>query len=255
MTMLSRVLFPVLFFVLTPTVAQDPSCSPGGNFDLSTWNLQLPTGPSSGGIDTIRASSLQGCAGFSSPQYFFTDPFTSAMVLRAPGNPDLTGCATTSGSGHCRTELREVQPGSGTNAAWDPAEGVNRLSVSMAVVKTDDGTYGTAIGQVFASVESKPLAEMYYGRDGRIVVGVKPNAQDGQIIFEVGNVPVGTNFDYEMGYSYGLLSVTINNNKTELDTFEWESPLCYFKAGNYNQAKTEVSSEVHISAIEVIHSS
>lgn len=235
--------------------AQDPSCSPGGNFDLSIWNLQLPTGPSSGGVDTIRASALQGCAGFSSAEYFFTDPSTSAMVLRAPGNPVLTGCATTSGSQHCRTELREVQSGSGSNAAWDPASGTNRLSVSMVVVEADDGTHGTAIGQVFASEASKPLAEMYYRRDGRIVVGVKPNAQDGQIIFEVGNVPIGTAFDYEMEYSHGVLSVTIDGNKTELDTFEWESPLCYFKAGNYNQAKTEANSEVHITAIEVLHSS
>lgn len=241
--------------LVTLTSAQDPSCSPGGNFDLSVWNLQLPTGPSSGGVDTIRASDLKGCGGYSSDEYFFTDPSTSAIVLRAPGNPDLTGCATTSGSKHCRTELREVQSGSGSNAAWDPSSSTNRLSVSMTVVEADDGTHGTAIGQVFASEESKPLAEMYYRQDGRIVVGVKPNAQDGQIISEVGNVPVGTEFDYEMEYSYGTLSVTIDGDRTELDTFEWDSPLSYFKAGNYNQAKSEASSEVHITAIEVVHSS
>lgn len=173
--------------------------------------------------------------------------------MRAPGNPDITGCATTSGSKHCRTEFREVNPGSGSNAAWSPW-GTNRLSVSMTVVEADDGTHGTAIGQIFASEASKPLAEMYFGRDGDIVVGVKPNANDGQIISEVGNVSVGTSFDYEMEFSENVLSVTINGERTELDTFEWDAPDCYFKAGNYNQAKSEAGSEVHITAIEVLHS-
>lgn len=231
--------------------APNPSCAPGGNFDLSHWNLQLPTG-SDGSIDMIKSKDLQGCQGYSGPT-FFTDKSTGQIVLTAPGNPDITGCATTSGSSHCRTELREVNKSNGQNAAWSP-KGTNVLKVTMTVVKADDGSHGTAIGQVFAAEASKPLAEMYYSRKGEIVVGVKPNANGGQKITKLGTVPVGTQFNYEMAYSKDVLSITINGKKTQLSTFEWQSPNCYFKSGNYNQGNSGDSSEVHIAAISVTHS-
>ena len=233
--------------VATLALSQDTSCAPGGNFDLGVWNLQLPFG----GPDIIKSEQLQGCDGYTG-ETFFTDASTGNMVLLAPGNPDLTGCATTSGSTHCRTELREVEPGSGANAAWPPT-GSNVLRVSMVVVAADDGTHGTAIGQVFASAASKPLAEMYYSQQGEITVGVKPDASGGQIDTVVGSVPVGTEFEYEMSYSDAVLSVTINGQQTVLDTYEWDMPDCYFKAGNYNQGDSADSSEVHITGISVIH--
>lgn len=242
--------FSAILFILKAVglaLAQDPSCAPGGNFDLSVWNLQLPFGRP----DIIKSKDLQGCDGYTG-ETFFSDPSTGKMVLLAPGNPDLTNCATTSGSSHCRTELREVQPGSGANAAWPPT-GANVLRVTMTVVTADDGTHGTAIGQVFASAASKPLAEMYYSQQGKIIVGVKPNPTGDQIDTEVGNVPVGTEFDYEMSYSNDVLSVTINGQQTILDTYEWESPDCYFKAGNYNQGKSADSSEVHITSVSISH--
>ena len=40
-----------------------PSCAPGGNFDLSKWNLQLPIGKA-GSPTTISSSQLQGCDGW-----------------------------------------------------------------------------------------------------------------------------------------------------------------------------------------------
>lgn len=246
----SQISFAILLVLnaAASALAQDPSCAPGGNFDLSVWNLQLPFGRP----DIIKSRDLQGCDGYAG-ETFFSDPSTGNIVLLAPGNPDLTSCATTSGSTHCRTELREVTPGSGANAAWSPA-GTNVLRVSMIVVTADDGTHGTAIGQVFASAASKPLAEMYYSQQGLIVVGVKPNPTGDQIDTEVGNVPVGTEFNYEMSYSNDVLSVTINGQETILDTYEWNSPKCYFKAGNYNQGKSADSSEVQIISVSVTHS-
>ncbi|KAI1185475.1 polysaccharide lyase family 7 protein [Nemania serpens] len=243
----------LLHLLLLPLVyaAQDPSCSPGGNFDLAPWNLQLPTG-SAGSVDTILARDLKGCDGYEGPT-FYTDPTTAAIVLLAPGNPSETGCATTSGSAHCRTELREVNPSSGSNAAWSPA-GTNVLRVSMKVVAADDGSHGTAIGQVFASAASKPIAEMYYSQAGKIVVGVKPNPDGDQIVTQVGTVPVGTTFNYVIEYSKNVLSITINGKKTQLSTYDWGSPASYFKAGNYNQAKSATTSEVHISALTITHS-
>ncbi|OAQ67844.1 polysaccharide lyase family 7 [Pochonia chlamydosporia 170] len=230
--------------------APNPSCAPGGNFDLSVWSLQLPTG-SEGSVDTIKSQELQGCDGFTGPTFFSDNP-TGQIVLTAPGNPELTGCATTSGSSHCRTELREVNK-DGQNAAWPPT-GTNVLTVTMTVVKSDDGSHGTAIGQVFAAEASKPLAEMYYSREGEIVVGVKSSPDGGQKITKLGSVPIGTEFTYEMSYSNDVLSISINGEKTQLDTFEWQSPNCYFKSGNYNQGKSADESEVRIAAISINHS-
>ncbi|KAJ2974218.1 hypothetical protein NQ176_g6175 [Zarea fungicola] len=124
----------------------------------------------------------------------------------------------------------------------------------MKVVTSDDGTHGTAIGQVFASEASKPLAEMYYSPAGDIVVGVKPDADSNQVVTKLGNVPIGTQFTYELNYSNDQLSISINGNTTPLSTFSWDSPACYFKSGNYNQGESAASSEVHIYAINVVHS-
>lgn len=240
-------------FLLPASLAAclNASCAPGGNFDLRYWSLQLPTGDA-GKAGTIKSTKLQGCQGYQDAN-FFTDGSTGQLAMLAPGNPQLTQCATTSGSDHCRTELREVDKDSGANAAWDPAIKTNTLSVTMTVVSADDGTHGTAIGQIFASDAGKPLAEMFYGRDGKIVVGVKPDAAGNQIITQVGQVPVGTQFNYVLSYSADRLSVSINGAETELSTYSWESPLCYFKSGNYNQGKSEGGSEVHIAAIKVSH--
>lgn len=234
-----------------PALAANADCAPGGNFDLSYWNLQLPTGQD-GSIDMIRSQQLQGCNGYTGPT-FFTDKSTGQIVMTAPGNPDITGCATTSGSSHCRTELREVQQGTGQNAAWSPA-GTNTLDVTMTVITADDGNHGTAIGQVFASAASKPLAEMYYSQQGNIVVGVKRSPDDNQVITKLGSVQVGQQFDYRLSYSNNVLSISINGKSTTLDTFEWQSPDCYFKTGNYNQGQSGDSSEVHIARISVNHS-
>lgn len=237
--------------VAVPAALADPNCAPGGNFDLSFWSLQLPTGPA-GTLTTIKSADLQGCSGYQDSN-FSTDKSSGAIVLIAPGNPDLTHCTTSSGSTHCRTELREVDSQTGKNAAWSP-KGTNSLTVSMTVKAADDGSHGTAIGQVFASDAGKPLAEMYYSRQGEIVVGVKPDADSGQIVTKVGDVALGTKFEYKLEYSRDVLTVTINGKATNLDTGSWDSPSCYFKTGNYNQGKSADSSKVVIAAIKVSHS-
>ncbi|KAK5988221.1 hypothetical protein PT974_12361 [Cladobotryum mycophilum] len=239
------------FMPIASVMALNPGCTPGGNFDLGYWNLQLPTG-SEGSVDIIKSKALQGCNGYSGPT-FFTDQTSGELVLTAPGNPDITGCATTSGSVHCRTELREVKKSNGQNAAWSPS-GTNTLQVTVKVVKSDDGTHGTAIGQVFASEASKPLLEMYYSQKGEIVAGIKPDADSNQIVTKLGTVPVGTQFTYQLSYSNNKLSATINGKTTNLSTYDWDSPDCYFKTGNYNQAKSGASTEVRIYAINVTHS-
>lgn len=62
--------------------AQDPNCAPGGNFDLSKFNLQLPVGTSSNPNSprTISSGDLQGCGGWSDRSYFFTSSSGSLIM-------------------------------------------------------------------------------------------------------------------------------------------------------------------------------
>jgi Alginate lyase len=234
-----------------PVVALNPSCAPGGNFDLSIWSLQLPTG-SSGHPDTISSGDLEGCSGYqdSGHNYFFTESSDGALVMKVPGSPSSSGCVTTANSLHCRTELRESNPSS-----WDPNSGTNRLTVSLAVPQPDDSKYGTVIGQIHIddSVSTKPVCELYYNSDGDLTMGVEQTRSGGNEVFTVvGNVAVGSTFSYEIAYEKNALSVAINGGKAHtLSTYQLDAPPSYFKAGNYNQG--ESVSDVHFFSITVEH--
>jgi hypothetical protein len=129
-----------LLTLFASVTALDPNCHPGGNFDLTKWNLQLPIG-STGSPSTISAGQLQSCSGYSS-SYFYTDG-SGDLVMTVPGSPSSSGCVTTPNSQHCRTELREISPSS-----WSPLQGLNRLKVDLTVTQPDNSQRGTVIGQI-----------------------------------------------------------------------------------------------------------
>ena len=247
--MLTHLLLPVFF----PAAIQalNPSCAPGDNFDLSIWDLQLPT-RSTGHPTTISNTALEGCSGYQDPghHYFFTESGDGALVMKVPGSPSSSGCVTTPNSLHCRTELRETSPSS-----WDPNAATNRLMATLAVEVPDDSTYGTVVGQVHIddSVSTKPVCELYYNSAGTLTMGVEQTRSGGDEIFTVvGSVPVGTVFSYEIIYESNVLSVSINGGSAQvLSTYSLDAPASYFKAGNYNQGN--VASDVHFFAISVEH--
>ncbi|KAF2198306.1 alginate lyase 2 [Delitschia confertaspora ATCC 74209] len=234
----------------TTTTSLDPNCAPGGNFDLSLWKLQLPTGKQ-GSIDSISSSSLTSCDGYQSSKYFFTSPDDGALVMKVAGSPDSSGCVATSGSKHCRTELRESSPSS-----WDAEADMNRLKVELEVVKPDDGRYGTVIGQIHADgeVSNKPVCELFYGQDGKITMGVEQVPGESSLKYTgIGSVTVGERFGYEIRFEKGKLQVSINDGGFKmLSTGELGAPRGYFKVGNYNQG--DEKSEVRFYKIEVEHS-
>ncbi|KAL1963013.1 hypothetical protein VTN77DRAFT_8761 [Rasamsonia byssochlamydoides] len=238
----------------TLSSALNPSCAPGGNFDMSYWELQLPIG-STGDPTTIPSSELQGCDGYQNYSYFFTESGDGALVMKVPGSPSSSGCVTTPNSQHCRTELREMDPSTGAAASWDPNAATNRLQVTLAVEQPDNSQYGTVIGQVHIddSVSSKPVCELYYNSNGDLTMGVEQTRSGGDEVFtQVGNVPVGTQFTYEIRYESNVLSVSINGGaQQELSTYSLDAPPSYFKAGNYNQGSS--ASDVHFFAITVQH--
>ncbi|TAQ83450.1 hypothetical protein B7494_g8225 [Chlorociboria aeruginascens] len=231
--------------------ALNPSCAPGGNLNLLPFNLQLPIG-SAGDPTTITAAKLKGCAGYQDPgkDYFYTDPTDGSVVMKVPGSPSSTGCVTTTNSQHCRTEFREDSPSS-----WDPNAAVNRMNASLMVVTADDSSRGTVIGQIHmdASASTKPVVEIYINKSGVISAGVESTRKGGDEVFKtLDTVPLNQRFSYEVRYEGSVLSIGINGgtlktlNATGLDT-----PLSYFKAGNYNQG--ESPSEVHFFDLQITH--
>jgi len=81
--------------------AADPKVAPGGNFDLSVWQLQEPVG-SPGSPTTISSARLQGANGYQDA-YFYTDTRDGAMTFWAPEKG-----VTTPNSHYARSELREL---------------------------------------------------------------------------------------------------------------------------------------------------
>ncbi|PFH57328.1 hypothetical protein XA68_15214 [Ophiocordyceps unilateralis] len=221
--------------------ALDGSCAPGGNFDMSNWNLQLPIGHPD--IVVVKSKQLLGCQGYSDSEYFFTNETSGAMVFHTPGNPELTGCSRSHGSRHCRTELRQVDRRNGGNLEWD-SKGRNVLEVTMAVMEADDGTYGTAIGQVFAF--HRPLAALYCSRKGVITMDIKPRPGKPKQMVAVGKLPLGTAFTFRLSYSNNVLSTALNGENVPFSFPPWPAQNCTFKLGNYNQGKSGDASTVNV---------
>ncbi|KAF9733358.1 hypothetical protein PMIN04_003176 [Paraphaeosphaeria minitans] len=226
----------------------NPSCAPGGNFDLSKFNLQLPTG-SAFHPDQITGSKLAGCSGYKS-NVFHTNKSDGALVMKVCGSSDTCGCVTTKNSKHCRTELREKDPNS-----WSPKAAVNRLRASLKVVKADDSARGTVVGQIHVddAVSKKPVCELFVNAKGEVTMGVEQIPDESSLKYtKVGKVTIGRKFEYEIRYEGGKLSVGIDGGEMKvLGTGGLKSPKSYFKAGNYNQGNS--ASEVHFYSIGVQH--
>jgi len=227
--------------------ALNPNCAPGGNFDLSPWSLQLPTG-STDDPSSIPSSQLEGCSGYEDYSTFFTESGDGALVMKVCGSSSSCGCVTTAHSEHCRTELKE-------NNNWSPSASTNRLSVTLAVETPDNSNYGTVIGQIHIeeSVSTKPVCELYYNSNGDIHMGVEQTRSGGDEKFTyIDNISVGTKFSYEIIYENDALSVSINGaSPHSLSTYSLDSPESYFKAGNYNQGSS--ASDVHFFSIQITH--
>lgn len=192
---------------------------PGSNFNLAPFTLQLPTG-SSGKVDTVSGASLS--AGYTNQYYFYTDSSDGSMVMMDP-----TQGWTTSGSLHSRTELRE-------NAIWSTA-GTNKLNATVAVTQVPDHT---TIGQIFQGTgPSKPLCELQFTSAGVVKLLLESTNQGGSsTTTTITNVPLGTQFDYELSLTGTTITVTVNGvvkTFTMDSSFDGES--FYFKAGDYDQ--------------------
>jgi hypothetical protein len=212
--------------------AADPGKAPGGNFDLSVWQLQEPVG-SPGSPTTIPSSRLQGANGYQDT-YFYTDQRDGAMTFWAPEKG-----VTTPNSNYARSELREMNR-SGSAANWS-LSGSHKLSATLRVVSV---TKNVCVGQIHLGTggsSTKPLVELYYRSSGDIVLGTENSPSGGQTLHTVGHVSVGKTWTYTIAVSGGdTVDLTVNGSTTHYSIpssfFSYKQ---YFKAGSYNQSSSD----------------
>ncbi|GHI03860.1 alginate lyase [Streptomyces cellostaticus] len=212
--------------------AADPHVAPGGNFDLSIWQLQEPVG-SPGSPTTIPSSRLQGANGYQDA-YFYTDTRDGAMTFWAPEKG-----VTTPNSNYARSELREMNR-NGSPADW-ALGGSHRMSATLRVVSV---TKNVCVGQIHlgsGGSSTKPLLELYQHANGDIVLGTENSPSGGQTPHTVGHVPVGRTWSYTIAVSGGnTIDLTVNGTTTHYAIPSSFSPYKqYFKAGSYNQSSSD----------------
>lgn len=224
--------------------------APGGNFNLSVWELQEPVG-SPGHPTTISPSRLSGSGGFQD-QFFFTNKTDGSMSFWDPENG-----VTTPNSNFSRSELREMNS-NGSAAAWLPP-GTHTLTATVKATLIPDHV---AVGQIHLgdnSGSTKPLLELFYYKNGNVVMAIEQTPAGGnEVLHTVGNVPVGTKFNY-------VISLT-NNNTIGLNlngtnhTFTMPSSFngftMYFKAGDYDQtsgSSSTIGAKVQFYALTIHH--
>jgi hypothetical protein len=227
------------------TSSLNPTLPPSGNFNLSGWNLTLPTG-TAGHPTVIPTTTLD--SGYTS-QYFYTGP-DGAMTFWCP----VTG-VTTSGSSYPRTELRETKP-DGTLYNWNVLTGTATLSATLAVNQVPS-TGKVVIGQIHdngaGGIKSEPLIKLVYEYDsttgtGTIVAQVRPTpSSTSSADYTVATgIKLNTPFSYQIQLRSDLtLSVQINGvtKYSQSISTSWESQGLYFKAGAYVQDNSGTSTE------------
>ncbi|MFF7355858.1 MULTISPECIES: polysaccharide lyase family 7 protein [Streptomyces] len=212
--------------------AADAHAAPGGNFDLSVWELQEPVG-SPGHPTTVPSSRLQGADGYQDA-YFYTDTRDGAMTFWAPEKG-----VTTPNSHYARSELREMNR-DGSAADW-ALSGSHRMSATLRVVSV---TKNVCVGQIHlgsGGSSTKPLLELYYRANGDIVLGTENSPSGGQTTHPVGHVAVGKTWNYTIAVSGGnTIDLTVDGTTTHYGIpSSFQQYKQYFKAGSYNQSSSD----------------
>jgi hypothetical protein len=228
----------------------NPDVSPGGNFNLAIWQLQLPVG-SPGAPTTIQPAQLKGAAGYSNPSYFWTDKNDGSMTFWAPEKG-----VTTPNSNYARSELREMNS-NGSAADWTLA-GNHTLSAELRVVSV---TKNVCVGQVHlgsGGSSTKPLLELYYHSNGDIYLGTENSPDGGQTLHYITNVAVGAHFTYVINVTGNKINLTVNGARTSYSVpSSFNAYKQYFKAGSYNQSSSDSTSngaKVKFYTLTVAHS-
>jgi len=224
--------------------ALNGSLPPGSNFNLSYWELAIPTG--SNGPTIISNSQLEN--GYTNSSYFFTNSSDGSMAMKQPG----TNCTKFSGSSYCRTEFHEVDPSTGQETSWSPS-GTNKLNATLKVTTVGGGI---VISQVFLDDSAhKPLGELEYRSDGDIYLDVEKSEAGGagETPYYVGHADVDSSFNYELSYTNNNLSVVFEGGSRQYIPVpsSLQGINAFFKAGDYGQSSD--ATDDHFTALTITH--
>jgi hypothetical protein len=192
---------------------------PGKNFNLTSFDLQLPVAASGGGVEIIKEPALNTY----SSQYFFTDATDNQMTFFCP----LNG-AHTSGSNYPRSELRE-------NPDYDlRAGGFHRLNATMTVVQVTSSKAIT-IGQAHfdgVSGACSILVELEW-QDGSINSHMRDKNCKGVTTTIASGLKLGSEFTYHIVIAGDTALVTTDhgNGQKAPYAYSWlkTSTPWYFK--------------------------
>ena len=263
--------------------AQDPNLPPSGNFDLTKWKITLP--------DQSEVKEQELSNGFESPNEFYTDPTTGAMVFRCP-NDGATG-----GSTYPRSELREMLRAGNTSISTTGVGPNNWVfsSSSQAIQDASGAVDGTmtatvAVDHVSTTGESRMIGRVIIGQihgsndepcriyyrklpgntNGSIYIAHEPITGAEQWYEMIGSrsssasnpadgIPLGEQFSYEIRVVEHTLTVTIMRpgkpdveQIVDMSASGYEDDWMYFKAGAYNQNNSGNAGEyVQVSFFEL----
>ena len=238
----------------TATAAVSPHLSttvaPGGNFNLSVWELQEPVG-SPGSPTTISPSQLQGANGFQD-KFFFTNKTDGSMSFFDPEKG-----VTTPNSKFPRSELREMNS-NGSVANWS-IPGTHTLTATVKATAIPDHV---AVGQIHLgsnTSSTKPLLELFYFKNGNIDMAIEQTPAGGNEVHHVvATVPNGTAFNYVISLTNSN-TIGININGTQHNfalPSSFKGFTMYFKAGDYDQtsgSSTTLGAKVQFYALTIHH--
>lgn len=222
---------------------------PSSLLKLDSWYITLPCGKDDD-PDTVRQPLLNK---YFHPQYFFIDRDHVVFRVHAGG-------ATTKGSGFARSELREMDRGGVTPAAWGTADkATHSLTLEAAVSELPSKRPCVCIAQVHD--------------DKSDLVMVRVNANQVQLVIDGKQLTV-LDASYRLG-SRVSVRLTVNQQNLQLSysnrangvskSVSARLPVrkrcCYFKAGAYIQTSPKKYSEkptatavVRVYALTVDHS-
>ena len=195
--------------------------------DFSIWSLQLPTGTGTSPTTISPAKLAQGYM-----DAYFYPAADGGQTFMDPA----TGI-TTSGSVHCRTEMRE-STADGSQAAW-ASTGTNTMTVTGKVLKVGGGSSGdVTVGQLFNGTDSIPLIEMQYsvGKGGFELLYEEAKGGGSETDLKT-PVALNTQYTFSLALSKGVATVSVNGTQvyTHTPSAGTLAKSFYFKFGNYDQ--------------------
>jgi len=200
--------------------------APGANFNLSSFDLQLPVASGSG-VKTETGAQLE--AGYTDA-YFFSGT-SNQMVFWAP----VTG-ATTANSSYPRSELRQVSP-----SDWKLTS-THTMNAACKVTKVPSNGR-VIIGQIHGNATGSEVCKLLWNV-GAVEFHYKDDSRVEHAI-NLGNFSVGAALTYTIKCANKVITVTVNgkSGSHSYTASMWQGDTYYFKAGSYCQDNTGTSSE------------